>query len=97
MADTISRFTLPMRTMRAISRVSASVTRIPSRNSGTLPSRAIMSPIWGPPPWTTTGSIPTERMSTTSSANEASASASVASAPSRPGSPSAGPARCRRT
>ena len=37
MADTISRFTLPMRTMLAISSVSASVTRMPSRNSGTLP------------------------------------------------------------
>ena len=38
MADTISRLTLPTSTMRAISRVSASVTRMPSRNSGTLPS-----------------------------------------------------------
>ena len=34
----------------------------------------ISAPIWGPPPCTTTGSIPTARMRTTSSANEASAS-----------------------
>ena len=73
---TMSRLTLPTSTMRTISRVSASVTRKPSWNSGTLPTRSISAPIWGPPPWTTTGSMPTERMSTTSSANEASASAS---------------------
>ena len=33
--------------------------------------------ICGPPPWTTTGRIPTERISTTSCANNSSASASV--------------------
>ena len=38
--------------------VSASVTRRPSRNSGSLPSRAMRSPIWGPPPCTTTGRMP---------------------------------------
>ena len=43
---------------------------------------AISSPIWGPPPWTTTGSIPTERMSTTSSANDAKASPASSAAPS---------------
>ena len=73
MAETISRFTLPTSTMRAISSVSASVTRRPSRNSVSLPSRASKSPICGPPPWTTTGSIPTERMSTMSWAKEVSA------------------------
>ena len=90
MADTISRLTLPMRTMLAISRVSASVTRLPSTNSGTLPSLAMSSPICGPPPWTTTGSMPTERMSTTSCANDANASASPASSPSVIASPSTG-------
>ena len=74
MAETMSRLTLPTSTMRAMSSVSASVTRSPLRNSVSLPSRAISSPIWGPPPCTTTGSMPTARMSTTSSANEASAS-----------------------
>ena len=74
MADTMSRFTLPTSTMRAMSSVSASVTRSPLRNSVSLPSRSISSPIWGPPPWTTTGNMPTARMRTTSSANEASAS-----------------------
>ncbi len=56
--------------------VSASVTRKPSWNSATLPTRCIRAPIWGPPPWTTTGSMPTERIRTMSSAKEASASAS---------------------
>ena len=55
---TMSRFTLPTSTMRAMSRVSASVTRRPSRNSGTLPRRSISAPICGPPPCTTTGSMP---------------------------------------
>ena len=71
MAETMSRLTLPTSTIRAISRVSASVTRSPLRNSVSLPSRAISSPICGPPPCTTTGSIPTARISTTSWANEA--------------------------
>ena len=48
--------------------VSASVTRNPSWNSTSLPTRSISAPIWGPPPWTTTGSMPTERISTMSSA-----------------------------
>ena len=39
-------------------RVSASVTRRPSRNSGTLPSRSMRSLICGPPPCTTTGRMP---------------------------------------
>ena len=38
-ADTISRLTLPTSTMRAISSVSASVTRSPSLNSGCIPRR----------------------------------------------------------
>ena len=76
MVLTMSRLTFPTRTMRTRSIVSASVTRKPSWNSTSLPTRSISAPIWGPPPWTTTGSIPTERMRTMSSANEARASSS---------------------
>ena len=81
---TMSRLTLPTSTIRTRSMVSASVTRRPSRNSTSLPTRSMSAPIWGPPPWTTTGSMPTERMSTMSSANEASAAASSIGRP-RPG------------
>ena len=49
MAETMSRLTLPTSTIRAMSSVSASVTRSPLRNSVSLPSRAISSPICGPP------------------------------------------------
>ena len=70
MAATMSRLTLPASTMRATSSVSASVTRRPSRNSGSMPSRAMRSPICGPPPWTTTGRMPTARSRTMSAANE---------------------------
>ena len=75
----MSRLTLPTSTIRTRSMVSASVTRKPSRNSTSLPTRSISAPIWGPPPWTTTGNIPTERISTMSSANEAKASSSSTS------------------
>ena len=66
---TISRLTLPTSAMRTMSTVSASVTRRPSTNSGSLPSRRMRSVICGPPPCTTTGFMPTSRMSTTSVAN----------------------------
>ena len=76
---TISRLTLPTSAMRTMSTVSASVTRRPSTNSGSLPSRRISSVICGPPPCTTTGFMPTSRMSTTSWANRsASAGSSIA-------------------
>ena len=68
MDPTMSRLTFPTSTIRAMSSVSESVTRRPSRNSGTLPSRSMSAPIWGPPPCTTTGSMPIERRRTTSSA-----------------------------
>ena len=68
-ADTMSPLTLPISTIWAISRVSASVTRWPSTNSVVLPSRPSHSPICGPPPWTTTGRMPTWCISTTSAAN----------------------------
>ena len=71
MAPTMSRLTLPTNTMRAMSSVSASVTRRPLRNSGALPSRSIREPICGPPPWTTTVRMPTDRMRATSWAKEA--------------------------
>ena len=74
MAETMSRLTLPTRTMRAMSNVSASVTRRPSTNFGTLPRRSMTSPIWGPPPCTTMGRIPTDLISTMSVAKEASGS-----------------------
>ena len=71
MADTTCGLTWPRSTMRAMSTVSASVTRRPPRNSDTLPRRFIRSVICGPPPCTTTGRIPTARMSTMSSAKRA--------------------------
>ena len=55
--------------MRTMSTVSASVTRRPSTKVDSLPSRAMSSVICGPPPWTTTGFMPTRRMRTTSWAN----------------------------
>src|SRR5262245_10058792 len=57
-----------------MSTVSASVTRIPSRNSAVLPRRLIRLLICGPPPWTTTGRIPTSRISTMSWAKSVKAS-----------------------
>ena len=84
MADTRRGLTWPRSTMRAMSTVSASVTRSPLRNSGTLPRRCIRSLICGPPPCTTTGRRPTERISTTSWANSSSASASLPPASALP-------------
>ena len=76
---TISRLTLPTSAIRTMSTVSSSVTRRPSTNSGSLPSRRMRSVICGPPPCTTTGFMPTSRMSTTSVANSsASAASSIA-------------------
>ena len=81
MLATMSRLTLPTSTMRAMSRVSASVTRRPSRNSDTLPSRSMSSPIWGPPPCTTTTRMPTEWSSTMSAAKDSASSGSVMALP----------------
>ncbi len=67
-----------------MSTVSASVTRRPLRNSGTLPRRPINSLICGPPPWMTTGRIPTDRIRTMSCANSSSASASLPPASALP-------------
>ncbi len=77
--DTISRFTFPTSAMRTMSTVSASVTRRPSTNSGSLPRRRMRAVICGPPPCTTTGFMPTSRISTTSVAkSSASSSFSIA-------------------
>src|SRR5712692_1393420 len=67
---TISLLILPTRTISTISTVSSSVTRMPPTNFGSLPSRFMSAPIWGPPPWTITGSMPTKRSRITSSAND---------------------------
>ena len=48
----------------------------PSRNSAVLPRRPISAEICGPPPWTTTGRIPTRRISTMSWAKTSRASCS---------------------
>src|SRR5713226_749019 len=69
-SPTISLLILPTRTISTISTVSASVTRMPPTNFGSLPSRFMSAPIWGPPPWTITGSMPTKRSRITSSAND---------------------------
>ena len=66
---TISLFTLPTSTILATSMVASSVTRRPSTNFGSMPSRAMCLLISGPPPCTTTGFMPTRRSSTMSSAN----------------------------
>ena len=73
-AATSCGLTWPFSTIRAISTVLASVTRRPSTNVVSMPRRAISSEICGPPPCTTTGRMPTSRISTMSSANDASAS-----------------------
>ncbi len=44
------------------------VTRRPPRNSEAMPSRSSMAEICGPPPWTTTGLKPANRMKAMSSA-----------------------------
>src|SRR6478609_8170717 len=81
MAETMSALTRPVSTMRATSSVSSSVTRSPSRNSVSLPSLASSSPIWGPPPCTTTGFRPMARSSTMSAANECARASSTMALP----------------
>src|SRR5581483_5821395 len=56
---TISLLMRPTRTISTISIVSSSVTRMPPTNRGSFPSRFMSAPIWGPPPCTMTGCIPT--------------------------------------
>src|SRR6266545_3313926 len=58
---TSSRPTWPTRTIRTTSAASAVVTRRPPLNSLSMPSRASIAPICGPPPCTTTGLRPAYR------------------------------------
>src|SRR3954454_11203737 len=80
--STMSLFTLPTRTIFATSTVSASLTRRPPTNCTGRPRRSMKLVISGPPPWTTTGLIPTYLSSTTSRANSSrSAGSSIAAPP----------------
>ena len=65
---TISLLTVAPRTISTTSMVLLSVTRIPSINFDSIDRRSSSSPICGPPPWTTTGLIPTAFISTISRA-----------------------------
>ena len=58
-AVTISLLILPARTISTTSTVAASVTRSPSTKADWIFSRSSMALICGPPPWTTTGLMPT--------------------------------------
>src|SRR3954463_6057825 len=79
---TMSLFTLPTRTILATSTVSSSLTRSPPTNCTGSPRRSMKLVISGPPPWTTTGLIPTYLSSTTSRANSSrSAGSSIAAPP----------------
>src|SRR5690606_1067035 len=69
MRATISWLTLPTRTIRASCTVSASVTRSPSTNRGSMPNRRIHWLSCPPPPWTMTGWSPTYLRSTRSVIN----------------------------
>ena len=72
---------LPVSTIFTTSMVGPSVTRSPLTKRGSRPSRFCQSEISGPPPWTSTGRIPTKRSSTTSWRN-ASTSSPIAAPPS---------------
>ena len=81
MRPTIALLILPTSTISTISTVSASVTRMPPTNCGSLPSFFMSAPICGPPPWTITGLMPTRWSRMTSSANCALRSACSMAAP----------------
>ncbi len=59
----------------------SSVTRMPCRNSLLIPILPSRSPIWGPPPWTMTGFMPTSFSMTTSRAKPALSAGSVIALP----------------
>ena len=71
----------PARIISTMSTVSLSVTRRPALNSLLMPSRSSMPPICGPPPWTTTGLMPTSLRIATSCANQRAALASPMALP----------------
>ena len=65
---TICLLMVPASTISTTSIAAASVTRRPSTKSLSMPRRASILAICGPPPWTTTGLMPTCFSSTTSRA-----------------------------
>jgi hypothetical protein len=75
-AMTISLLIEPASTISTTSTVRLSVTRRPARNSLLMPSRSSISPICGPPPWTTTGLTPEVSRSVMSRAKARASSAS---------------------
>ncbi len=70
MLATISVLILPTRTIFTMSMVSWSVIRRPPMNLGSFPSLLMEREISGPPPWTTTGCMPTYFKRTVSRAVE---------------------------
>ena len=72
----ISLLTAPDSTISAISIVASSVTRSPSMKVDFTPARFSIEEICGPPPWTTTGWMPSSFSSTMSEANTLAVSAS---------------------
>ena len=76
MAVTISLLIFPASTISTTSTVAASVTRRPSTKEERIWRRSSIALICGPPPWTTTGLIPTCFSSTTSRAKSLAASSS---------------------
>ena len=81
MSLTMPLFVEPASTISTTPTVSSSVTRSPSTNSLVLPIFLSVSPIWGPPPWTTTTLMPTYLRSTTSWAKGACSSGRTWAAP----------------
>ncbi len=61
---------MPASTIVATSRVAASVTRSPSTNVVSMPSRSLRCVTCGPPPCTTTAVVPALCSKETSSAND---------------------------
>jgi hypothetical protein len=74
-------FTVPPSTISTTSIASGEVTRSPSFRSVGMFSRSSIRSICGPPPWITTGRIPTCWSRTTSSANDIIRSSSFMAAP----------------
>ena len=77
----ICLFTVPPSTISTTSIAGGDVTRSPSFRSVGIFSISSMRSICGPPPWTTTGRIPTYWSRTMSSANDAIRASSFIAAP----------------
>ena len=75
--ETSRRWTWPVRTILTISIASGVVTRTPSLKGVSIPSLDSIALTCGPPPWTTTGNIPTCWRNCTSAAKASCASGSV--------------------